>query len=265
MLGTVSQKIFMGPAQRRLVETGVPIFAYHRIAQPTKGTSDPFLYVSPGGFRKQLACLRQEGITSVSVNEVLAPDAAVISTGAPGKHVVISFDDGFSSVLENGLDILAAHKFRAIQFLISGYLGRHNDWDDVKGDVSERLMDEVQVREWLAAGHEIGSHSITHRNMRHLSRDEVREELSGSKKTLEDRFGREVKHFCYPYGSWNESVRDLAKEAGYQTACSLVFGVNTPQTPPFELRRIIPLTNSEMIRKVFHRVGRKLRRMFRRR
>jgi peptidoglycan/xylan/chitin deacetylase (PgdA/CDA1 family) len=254
MLGWFSQRIFLGAAQRRLIGRGVPIFTYHKIADPTKGTRDPFLYVSPKRFDEQLAALKRLSFTSGSLDDFSA------MTQAPGDHAVITFDDGFTSVLRNGLEILARHQFPAIEFLVAGSLGKQNHWDIAKADVPEQLMDEVQVREWLAAGHEIGSHSTTHRNLRHLSPTEAREEISGSKKSLEDRFGIEVRHFCYPYGSWNQAVRDLAIEAGYRTASTLVFGVNNATTPAHELRRIVPLSTAEMLRKIAHRL---VRRVFR--
>jgi len=119
-------------------------------------------------------------------------------------------------------------------------------------------MDEIQVREWLAAGHEIGSHSMTHRNLRHVSPGDAREEIAASKKALEDRFGVEVPHFCYPFGSWNDSVRDLVAAAGYRTACTVLFGVNPPGTSPFELRRIIPLSAARLLNKIRHRALRKI-------
>ena len=119
-------------------------------------------------------------------------------------------------------------------------------------------MDEAQVRQWLGGGHEIGSHSITHRNLRHLSPAEAREEIFGSKKSLEDRFGLPVQHFCYPYGSWNQAVRDLVCEAGYRTACTVRFGVNGPSNSPYELRRIIPLSTVELLRKIRHRLAQRM-------
>ncbi len=241
----------MGPAQRRLTRQGVPVFAYHKIAQPRTGTRDPFLYVDPARFDAQLAALRSRGLTSGTLADLPAIQAGLRSTA------IITFDDGFRNVLEYGLEILARHRFRAIEFLVSGFLGHRNEWDVEKGDVAETLMDEGQVRTWLAAGHEIGSHSVTHRNLKSLDRTEAREEILASKKSLEDRFGTEVRHFCYPFGGWNEAVRDLVGEAGYQTACTVAFGVNDGATPRFELRRIIPLSSVELARKVWHRLARR--------
>jgi len=254
MLGWFSARIFLGPAQRRLCGRGVPVFSYHKIALPPAGTSDPFLYHSPTRFDEQLAALRRCGYTAGRLTEV------VVAAGNPARKAVITFDDGCRNVLEHGLAPLSRHQFCAIQFLVAAFLGRTNEWDVAKGDVPEQLMDEAQVREWLAAGHEIGSHSATHRNLRHLAPAEAREEIFASKKSLEDRFGLEVRHFCYPYGSWNLAVRDLVAEAGYRSACTMRFGVNAPGAAPFELRRIIPLSSGETLAKIRHRLGRKTQR-----
>ncbi len=253
MLGWFSARVFLGPAQHRLCGRSVPVFTYHKIAPPPPATRDPFLYHSPSRFDEQLAALRQQGYASAALTEV--PGVK----GNAGRKAVITFDDGCADVLEHGLGPLARHQFQATQFLVSSFLGRTNEWDVAKGDVPERLMTEAQVREWLAAGHEIGSHSATHRNLRHLNPGEAREEISGSKKALEDRFGLEVRHFCYPYGSWNPAVRDLVAQAGYQTACTMRFGVNPAGASPFELRRITPLSSLETLAKVRHRLARKLR------
>ena len=253
MLGSLSARVFLGPAQLRMARRGVPVFAYHKIAAPPRSTIDPFLYVGPHDFDKQLAALRRAGFTSASLSEIpTAQHKGMLKA-------VITFDDGCSDAFENSLEPLARNGFRAIQFLVADFLGRRNEWDIAKGDSPENLMNEQQARDWLAAGHEIGSHSATHPNLRHISAAQAREEISDSKKSLEDRFGVTVQHFCYPYGSWNESVRDLVAAAGYSTACTMRFGVNTVAAPRFELHRIIPLSSLELLRKCEHRLRQKLR------
>jgi peptidoglycan/xylan/chitin deacetylase (PgdA/CDA1 family) len=252
MLGWFSPSVFLGPAQRRLSLRGVPIFCFHKIADPPRGTADPFLYVRPGRFAAQLAALQRWGFSPASLAEArAAPDNRE-------RKVALTFDDGCASVLENGLELLARHGYRATQFLVAGRLGGRNEWDIAKGDLSEALMDAAQVRDWLAGGQEIGSHSMSHRNLPRLSAAEAREEIAASKRALEDRFGLPVRHFCYPYGAWNEAVRDLVGEAGYETACTLVFGVNHAATPRLELRRIFPLSTAELLAKVCHRLARGL-------
>jgi peptidoglycan/xylan/chitin deacetylase (PgdA/CDA1 family) len=214
-----------------LFQTGVPVLMYHKIGRRPLRVRLKGLYVSPGRFARQLKELKEAGFATAGLGGVTA-------AGRP-KTLALTFDDGFRNVFENATGPMAEHGFRGIQFLVANFLGRVNVWDTRNGEKPEPLMDEVQVREWLGAGHEIGSHSLSHPRLTRLSVRDAREEIAASKKKLEDLFGRRIRHFCYPYGSWNEAVRELVVEAGYETASSTRFGVNTPETSPYLLCRIM--------------------------
>lgn len=99
-------------------------------------------------------------------------------------------------------------------------------------------MSRSEILEWVAAGHEIGAHTMTHARLTNLAPAAARREIFESKKILEDLLGRPVRHFCYPYGSSNPLVRDLVKEAGFETATTVDGGYNFPETDRFELRRM---------------------------
>ena len=87
-------------------------------------------------------------------------------------------------------------------------------------------MNESQIRDCLAAGHLIGSQSVSHRDLTRLSRQDANREIFDSKKRLEDAFGSPVSHFSYPYGAWNERTEQTVREAGYATAVTTEFGIN---------------------------------------
>lgn len=212
--------------------TGVPVLMYHKLGPRPRKVRLKGLYLSRSLFAQQLAELRNHGFRSADLSAVTGGE------GNPGKHVGITFDDGFESVLCLGLEPLAASGLRATQFLVAGRLGQTNTWEQTLGEAPEKLMDAAQVRDWLAAGHQIGSHTLSHPFLTQLPRDEAKEQIQASKRKLEDVFGVPIRHFCYPYGDWDETVRDLVKEAGYQTACTTEFGVNTRHTDPFAIKRI---------------------------
>jgi peptidoglycan/xylan/chitin deacetylase (PgdA/CDA1 family) len=117
-------------------------------------------------------------------------------------------------------------------------IGGSNSWDLGAGEAPEPLMDRAQIGEWLAGGQTIGSHGLSHADLTAIPLAQAREEIFASKKKLEDIFGVSVRHFCYPYGSWNPAVRDLVAEAGYATACTTEFGLNAADTPRLTLKRI---------------------------
>ena len=122
---------------------------------------------------------------------------------------------------------------RAIQFLVSNKLGQTNDWETETGEAEEKLMDATHVREWLAEGNEIGSHTMTHPRLTEIPENDAREEITSSKKQLEDLFEVPVKHFCYPFGDYNQRIVELVREAGYETGSTTTPGLNTPETSLF--------------------------------
>lgn len=241
--------IFLSAVQRRWLRDGCGIFTFHKIAAPPARTMDPFEYTTAAQLDSKLAALGAAGFLPTRL------EAAMLKMRG---RFAVTFDDGYAGVAEQALPVLERRKIPAIEFLVAGKLGGCNEWDVAKGDVAQPLMDAAQVRTWLAAGHQIGSHSLTHPNLRKIPPAQAREEISASKKLLEDTFGVAVQHFCYPYGSYTEVIRDLVAEAGYQTACTVKHGVSLPGESPFELKRLTPLTTSELLRKAMHRLRRKL-------
>ncbi|HWD20422.1 MAG TPA: polysaccharide deacetylase family protein [Verrucomicrobiae bacterium] len=213
-------------------QEGTPILMYHKIGLRPRKVRLKGLYVRPDAFERQVEEFAREGFQTVSPAEARTPAARAC------RRVALTFDDGFKNVFDNALEPLARHKMRAMQFLVVNSIGKLNEWDLRDGEAPEPLMDEAQVRDWLAAGHWIGSHSLTHARLTRLTARDAREEIVASKKRLEDMFGLAVEDFCYPYGDFSPAVRDLVMEAGYRTACTTEYGLNGSETPALELRRI---------------------------
>jgi len=221
----------LGPF-RELFRTGRPLLTYHHVGPRLSGAHIKGLYVSAKLFARQAAEFKDEGFSTPGFDNVLAK-------GPAGERVVfLTFDDGFCDVFENAMPVLQRHQFRAIEFLVADLLGKTSEWQRRDDDAAGPLMDAAQVKDWLAAGNEIGSHTLSHPHLTQIPIAQAREEIAASKKKLEDLFGRSVAHFCYPYGDWNAVVRDLVQEAGYRTACTVGTGLNEPGADPLALKRI---------------------------
>jgi len=229
---------------------GVPLVTYHKLGPRPHGVRLKGLYVSDALFRRHLIEWSEAGFRAGSVGE------AGMKDGNPAKQVVLTFDDGFENVLRCGLEPMRSHGFTAIQFLVADLVGKTNEWEQHEGEVAERLMDPTQIREWLAAGHEIGAHTCTHPHLTQVPLVQAREEIFASRKKLEDLFGRPVRHFCYPYGDWNPAVRDLVAEAGYETAVTTEAGVDRAGADRLALRRLTARYASRNWRNVFAAVRR---------
>ena len=114
-------------------------------------------------FERQLSELHAAGFTTPAYGP------PPLCEGNPGRRIALTFDDGFANVFQHGLEPLARHGFRAIEFLTVGLIGGCNEWEIQEGEARQPLMDETQIKEWLAAGHEIGSHTLTHPFLTRLS------------------------------------------------------------------------------------------------
>ena len=231
---------------RSLFGQGNPILTYHKLGPRPRKVRLKGMYMSSRLFARQLEELRAAGFTAGTLDTCAGPVT-------PGR-IVITFDDGYANVLRYGLEPLGAAGFKGIQFLVADLLGEHNTWDVPQGEAPEVMMEAAQVREWLAAGHEIGSHTLTHPFLTKLSPAQAREEITASRKKLEDLFARPIAHFCYPYGDSNEAVRDMVQSAGYKTACTTNPGLNHAADSPFALNRFTARYASRNLKAVWSRL-----------
>ncbi len=230
-----------------LFAQGNPVLTYHKLGPRPGRVRLKGMYMSQGLFRRQLGELRDAGFANGALEDCAGPKAS--------RAVVITFDDGYVNVLRHGVRPLADTGFKAVQFLVADLVGKHNDWDVALGEAPEPMMDVAQVRDWLAAGHDIGSHTLTHPYLSQIPPERAREEIAASRKKLEDLFGRPVWHFCYPYGDWNAATRDLVKEAGYTTACTTEPGVNGVDDSPFALKRFTARYASRSLKTLWSRLS----------
>lgn len=248
----LASRVFLSAAQRSALQAGVGIYVFHKIAPAPRGTRDPFEYTAPEILRRKLTALKS------ACDDGITLDAFADSPGECQESFALTFDDGYRNTVENGLPILRELGLKATLYVVAGKIGGENSWDQAKGDVPEKLADKELLAEWLAAGHSLGSHSLTHPNLRKISPARAREEIFSSKKLLEDTFGVGVRHFCYPYGSFNAPIRDLVAEAGYATATTVEFGVAAPGESLFELPRLPALTAAQWAHKALHRAKREV-------
>jgi peptidoglycan/xylan/chitin deacetylase (PgdA/CDA1 family) len=193
------------------------------------------LSTSPSTFARHLQVLREAGANVLSLRE----GAERLRRGdLPERALVITFDDGFRSVVEHGLPLLLDYGFTATVFVVSGFVGRSNSWPSQPAYVATQpLLDWPQLRELAEAGIDIGAHSRTHPRLPDLTRREIEAEIVQSKREIEDRVGHRVETFAYPYGDYDEAVL-AAASLHVSLACSADLGFARPTSHPLALERI---------------------------
>ncbi len=99
------------------------------------------------------------------------------------------------------------------------------------------------------AGVEIGAHTVNHLILSSLDSTRQRLEIEGSLRDLESWLGHGVPAFAYPYGrTWdfNEETLAILDELGFRSAITAMPGLNDPQTPRLQLRRIAVNQQSDL-------------------
>jgi peptidoglycan/xylan/chitin deacetylase (PgdA/CDA1 family) len=221
----------------------IPILVYHQIAEaPAKGSAFRSLYVAPGAFARQMAWLKRLGYTGLSMSG-LQP---YLSGERIGKVVGITFDDGYQNNLVHALPVLIKQGFSSTCYAVSGLLGQINVWDQGMGISQVPLMDEAEVRQWVSAGQEIGSHTRRHVDL--MSADEAgcRVEMAQGKTELESVLGQPVHHFCYPYGHYESKHVAMADELGFVTATTTQRSRCHAQTDMLQLPRVPVLRSTTL-------------------
>ncbi len=207
-------------------QEGQAILCYHKTEPAPPGARIKGLYLEPALFQKQIRELSSAGFSFVPPG---------FTTGR--KNITITFDDGFCSNLEAALPVMQELRCRSINYLVADRIGKTSDWEAVEGGEARPLMDEAQIRDWLAAGHWIGAHTCTHPRLSRIPRAQAKEEIRAGKKKLEDRFGQSIEHFAYPFGDYDEEVVEMVREAGFRTASTMDRGINDLGMDPFRLKR----------------------------
>lgn len=216
----------------------VRILMYHRISDAPEPDLSPYFRVntSPSRFAEQMQLLADEGYKVIDLCDALSSLRQGLDHG---RHVVITFDDGYSDFAESAFPILRKHSFTATVYLPTAYIS-----DSPRSFRDTNCLTWSEVRDLRRAGIRFGSHTVTHPTLRELPWSEIKVELSQSKAELEQQLGEPVTAFAYPY-AWPEGdarfVRQFisaVREAGYQSCATTRIGIARTGDDPFTLKRL---------------------------
>jgi len=148
-------------------------------------------------------------------------------------YSIVTFDDAFKSIINNGVPVLEKAKTPFTLFIPAGQLGKNTGWLKNSGHRDE--CDAVlTIEELLSIPSEIvtfGSHTINHYDLTQIKHKEALTEITDSKLFLESSLKKEINYFSFPYGRYTLEAVEFCKKAGY----TQVFGI-VPESPlaPFK-------------------------------
>jgi peptidoglycan/xylan/chitin deacetylase (PgdA/CDA1 family) len=259
------------PAAVRQVRNAAVILCYHNVvSEEPAALVGSGLHITQARFREQIRWLAAH-YTVVPLRELIAR----LRAGRPLRGTAaITFDDAYRGVFDYACPVLKEFRLPATVFVVTDAAGSGEPfwWDhpeaarqaghpssrrwlaDLRGDgqlilkdlgvappdvpPATRPADWEVIRAAARAGLDLGVHSATHRSLPRLSDAELRAEVVDSRDTLARHSGVTADVFAYPYGLWDQRVRNAAQAAGYAMALSLYPRLVSPNADLWAVPRV---------------------------
>ncbi|MHA3773536.1 polysaccharide deacetylase family protein [Verrucomicrobiota bacterium sgz303538] len=183
----------------------VVVLCYHRI----EGKAGGALSIEPALFEQHMQQLKDAGVAVISMQDFFAWRRG--EKEIPPKCALITIDDGYVSGYEVAWPILKKYGYPFTMFVYLKYIstgGKAITWD--------------QLAEMRDAGVDIGSHTVSHQDLRKPGKGAanyeayLKDEVERSKQVIEEKLGIKVLSLAYPQGRANAKVAAETKAAGYE-------------------------------------------------
>lgn len=159
------------------------------------------------------------------------------SSSAAVGMVSLTYDDGWVEHLKVAVPVLNAAGFKGTFYVCAG--------TGFLGNTADGYLTRTQIQQISAAGHTIGSHTLTHPHLPQLTTAAAQKEIANSKTTLEGIIGKPVTTFAYPYGEQNAAVVNQVKAAGY-TSARIIDSVFVRKADPFRIACWSPVVSTPL-------------------
>lgn len=188
------------------------ITAYHRV---NPWYEEDALTVFPGNFERQLRYLINRRFRPVLPEEYLAN---YTMPSVRCRMLLTTFDDGYADNMWHAMPVFKILGITPLIFLTVNYVGTGDIFKRYSDREKDRFLNWREVRDMSVEDAVFGSHSLSHPHLPRVDDAALAAEVSDSKKAIEDRTGRQIDFFCYPFGDFDERVIDAVRNAGYKGA-----------------------------------------------
>jgi peptidoglycan/xylan/chitin deacetylase (PgdA/CDA1 family) len=269
-----------GHYRRRLEREGflgVAVLSYHGLLDffgDTKQVSLPSLHLAAREFDAHCRFIRK-ACNPISFSEWRA--AANGGPSLPPRPVLVTFDDGYRSVMTVAHGILSRYDIPALAFVTTDAVERNELlWFDAvyraHGVETVEAMKLMPFDKWLSRARasatpadpadpnaplsadqvrvlsdgglvEIGAHTMSHPILTNADCAVQIAEIRGSKEKLESWTGKPVHAFAYPNGDFTRQTMKLVSEAGFACAFTMEEGFAPRNALSFATPRFLVLSS----------------------
>ncbi len=200
----------------------IPVIQYHKIDMPAADSLVRGCFTPPRRFARQMAWLKKAGFVFYTASELI--EHFQQNGVFPENGIALTFDDGWKDNHTNAFPILRDLGIKATIFIIPSVTGETSTKAAAKGEGPRAHLSREEILEMSRHGIEFGSHSMNHRILPELSREELRLEVEEAKKQIEELTQKPCPTFAYPAGYFSDDAKQIISEAGHTAAFTTTYG-----------------------------------------
>jgi len=161
----------------------------------------------------------------------------------PHKPLFITFDDGWASNYQL-YPIFKQMPGLVTLFLTTQFIDSYINPKTKTMNTQRHTLTSTHIKDMVETVN-FQSHGLTHRDITRLKTEEARNELTESKRIIEELTGSPVYAYAYPYNRTNENMSKMLHDCGYRLARMGERMLNKPDSDRYTLKSIgIPQTCS---------------------
>ncbi|MDR3345924.1 MAG: polysaccharide deacetylase family protein [Campylobacteraceae bacterium] len=197
------------------------IFLYHRFGDERY----PSTSVSESELRKQFGYLKDNGYEVVPLERIVAK----INAGehVPEHWVALTIDDGYKSFSQNGLEVFKEFGYPFTMFVyVEAAEKKYPDF-----------MDWDELKALTQSGGTLEFHSYSHSHTAKFDEQKLKEDFEKGLKLFKKHLDITPKYFSYPYGEFNENVKNIALSFGFDAIFNQNSGAVDAKSNIYDLDR----------------------------
>jgi peptidoglycan/xylan/chitin deacetylase (PgdA/CDA1 family) len=225
------QKLITFAENIRMKLPDIKVLLYHRIVCKDEPTGKHKIYVNAKRFERQMQYLKDNHFETLTFYDVAEKN----HLNSDKSKVIITFDDGYADNYYHAFPILKKFGFKAVIFLVTQK--SYNEWGVKEGEPKVSLMTKEMIREMTDYGVEFGGHTQSHIDLKTLNAEEIKSEILGCKKDVENITGKNAMSFAYPFGGLNDEVIRITKASGFTYGIATKYGPSRFHDDYFQIKR----------------------------
>lgn len=216
----------------------VHVLLYHIVIPEKEVSSNAAGMIVPlEEFQEQMAWLKKNGYTTTTLSQFAA---WLHGEGElPEKSVLITFDDGYSSISQYVWPVLEENQFTCTVFIIGAFTDASDTGSEYLSWEQILAMDEAKVAEFQSHTYDGHGGITSNPNILSWSREEIAEDFALLEEAFKSNGLDKPWAFAYPFGAINDHLLEVLAERQYSLAFTTKHGFVKPGDDPLTLKRII--------------------------